>query len=366
MVDGYVLVVDDDPQIRAYVAKVLANEGYEVDTACDVEEARAQLARGRYALVLLDVAMPGMSGLDFLGELVSSTPEVVTVMVTAHDDASLADAALALGAYSYVVKPFRRSDLLINVSSALKRRQLELDGRLQHSRLEEIVQRRTADLREALQRLHESEREVRRSHEQIVRKLARAVELRDVDTGSHIERVSFISGILARRLGLAEDHCELIRHASGLHDIGKVAVPDRILLKDGPLTTEERIIMERHAEIGFEILRGARSELLDAAASIARTHHERFDGHGYPRRLVGCDIPLEGRLTAVADAFDAITHDRPYRSARTLDEAVEIIWAERGVGFDPDVVDSFIAALDEIASGLGPSDLTDLRTPREV
>jgi cyclic di-GMP phosphodiesterase len=287
-------------------------------------------------------------------------------MVTAHDDASLADAALALGAYSYVVKPFRRSDLLINVSSALKRRQLELDGMLQHSKLEEIVQRRTADLREALQRLHESEREVRRSHEQIIRRLARAVELRDVDTGSHIERVSFISGILAKRLGLADEHCELIRHASGLHDIGKVAVPDRILLKNGPLTTDERIIMERHAEIGFEILRGARSELLDAAASIARTHHERFDGHGYPRGLAGCDIPLEGRLTAVADAFDAITHDRPYRSARSLDEAVEIIWAERGVGFDPDVVDSFIAALDEIASGLGPSDLSDARTRREV
>jgi HD-GYP domain-containing protein (c-di-GMP phosphodiesterase class II) len=183
---------------------------------------------------------------------------------------------------------------------------------------------------------------------EVIRRLSRVVEYRDNDTGTHIERMSEYSAAIARRLDLPAAFVEALREASPLHDVGKVAVPDAILLKPGPLTPEERRVMERHAQVGHDMLAGSGSELLDLAAQIALSHHERYDGTGYPNRLAGEDIPLAGRIVAVADVFDALTSDRVYKRAMSVTDAVGIIRRERGAHFDPAVVDAFLLALLDI------------------
>jgi putative two-component system response regulator len=189
---------------------------------------------------------------------------------------------------------------------------------------------------------------LRRSHEETVRRLSTAAELRDDETGAHIERVSRYCELIAERLGLDPAFRDELRIASPMHDVGKIGIPDAILLKPGPLTPEERAEMERHAEIGYRVLTGSGAELLELAATIAWTHHERFDGSGYPRGLSGETIPLEGRIAAVADVFDALTSDRVYRKALPYEEAIALLRDGRGSQFDPRVVDAFLEADDEI------------------
>lgn len=188
-----------------------------------------------------------------------------------------------------------------------------------------------------------------RAREETIKRLARAVEERSLETGGHIERVSRVCALLARRLGLDGRRCELIRIATPMHDLGKIAIPEHLLLKPAQLIPSERRIVQRHAEIGASILNGSAREELQMGATIAWTHHERFDGTGYPRGLAREAIPLEGRIAAVGDVFDALTHDRVYRPAIPVEEALEIMAAERGRHFDPDVLDEFFCALDEIA-----------------
>jgi hypothetical protein len=189
---------------------------------------------------------------------------------------------------------------------------------------------------------------LRESQEEIVHRLARVVELRDSDTGGHVDRMSRYSTLIAGELGWSAEHCRELRLAAALHDVGKVAVPDAILLKPGPLTQEERWIMQRHCQAGFDMLTGSESTLLNLAAEIALTHHERYDGAGYPAGLSGAAIPLVGRIVAVADVFDALTSARVYKDAIAIPEAVEIIRGGRGTQFDPDVVDAFLRRLDAV------------------
>jgi diguanylate cyclase (GGDEF)-like protein len=225
-------------------------------------------------------------------------------------------------------------------SLAYERAQLTADVAAQ------LEERRRAEeeLSDAVRRLTASADELRRSHEETVRRLAVAAEFRDGPTGRHVERMSETCDLISRALGLDDELCESIRIASALHDVGKIGIPDHVLLKPGPLTDDERDQMERHAEIGYRILAGSGSELLDLAASIALTHHEHFDGTGYPRGLAGDAIPIEGRIAAVADVFDALTSDRVYRGAFTLDSAVEVMLTGRGSHFDPTVLDAFLTA----------------------
>ena len=226
---------------------------------------------------------------------------------------------------------------------------------LEHVRLHrdlhaELAERKQAEeeLLDAVARLTGSEHALRLSHEEMVRRLAVAAEFRDVQTGRHVERVGGTCELIARALGLDESFSESIRVASPLHDIGKIGIPDHVLLKPGPLTAEERALIEGHAEIGHRILTGAGSELLDLAASIALTHHERYDGSGYPRGLFGAEIPIEGRIAAVADVFDALTSDRVYRPAYSVESALEMMREGGGSQFDPDVLDAFLAIRDEL------------------
>ncbi len=209
--------------------------------------------------------------------------------------------------------------------------------------LQRQIDDRSSELRRALTELEIAQAET-------VRRLSMAVEFRDEDTGAHIERIGRFSTLLAAQLGLETELCELLSHAAPLHDIGKVAIPDSILLKPGPLTPEERAIVETHAEEGHRLLRGSSSSILDMAATIALSHHEKWDGSGYPRGLAGEDIPLEGRIVAVADVFDALTSDRVYRLAFSVEEAVELMTEQRGRHFDPVLLDAFL----EVLSSSGP------------
>jgi putative two-component system response regulator len=328
-----ILIVDDDESLRPLLVRALSPH-YHCSSAASMEEACALLHSKEFALVLCDVEMPGHSGLELVEYAATNLPQTAVVMISGLDDPAVADRAHELGAYGYLLKPLSPKAILINVSSALRRRRLELVSRAEHDLLEHAVARRTAELR--------------RSREETIRRLSRAAEYRDQDTGQHIQRVSRYCHVLSAKLGLEQHRCELLRIASPLHDIGKIAIPDSILGKHGPLTPEERELMQRHAQIGHDLLAGANEELLDLAALVALTHHERWDGTGYPRGLRGEEIPIEGRILAVADVFDALTSDRVYRTASTVAEALGVMKAERGTHFDPAVLDAFLDAVPEI------------------
>ena len=339
-----ILVVDDEEPVRRLLLRILTRGGYSCHAAADAREALAATSAATYDLVLCDVGMPETSGIDIARVLLAEFPETAVVMVSGQDDPAVAHMATESGAYGYITKPFTANQILIAVDNALIRRRLERENRRICENLEETVHARTAELREAVRSLERATHELRQAHGQTIELLSRALEYKDEETADHVERVSRYCALLAERFGLDP---ESLRLATALHDIGKIAVPDRILRKPGPLTDDERQEMQRHAETGFQILRGSGSRLLDLAASVARTHHERFDGSGYPRALSGEAIPIEGRIAAVADVFDALTSDRIYRPAMEVAQAIEIIRAERGRHFDPAVLDAFLEVLDE-------------------
>jgi diguanylate cyclase (GGDEF)-like protein len=238
------------------------------------------------------------------------------------------------------------------------------NARLYAAAQDELHHRREAEeeLLDTVARLRRSEQELQRAHEETIRRLGHAAEFRDSETGGHIERMSRLCALLGRRLGLDEERCDLLRLASPLHDIGKIAISDEILLKPGPLTKHEREVMERHAELGHRLLAGSQSELLELAAVIAWTHHERFDGGGYPRGLVGEEIPLAGRIASVADVFDALTSNRVYRPAFGLEDAVDMMRRGRGTQFDPLVLDAFLESMPEVEDMTSASGTLELST----
>jgi putative two-component system response regulator len=326
-----ILIVDDEPGVREALRRLVKAEGHVATVTGDTTEARAELSSGSFELILCDVNLPGESGLELVHDIVAGRTDVAVLMVSGADDPQLAETALALGAYGYIVKPFRDSEVNIGIANALRRRRLEIENKAHHERLEQLVAERTAELD--------------RSREETIHRLAAAAELRDNETGQHIERVSRCSELIARQLELPHDLCELIRIASPLHDIGKIAIPDNILRKPGPLSADERRIVETHTGLGHTILAGSSEPLLELGAEIAWTHHERFDGNGYPRRLAGEAIPLAGRIVAVADVFDALISDRVYRLALPIDEVVASMQAARGGHFDPEALEALLTAI---------------------
>ena len=343
-----VLLLDDDESLLRMLARLLERAGYRPTAARDVAAAREALRDQRFELVLADVDMPGSSGLELAREVREAYPDTATVMVTGIDDTSLARAALELGAYGYVVKPFEANEILIEVSSALRRRALEVENRAHRDRLEQTVKDRTEELWNAIGKLEVAGKELRLAQEDTVERLSIAAEFRDDETARHVQRMSRYTSLLAVRAGADAERAELVRTAAVMHDVGKIGIPDSILLKPGKLTPEERRIMEQHSEIGYRILSGSRAELLTLAAQIAWTHHERVDGTGYPRRLAGDTIPLEGRMAAIADVFDALTSHKVYRKASPLGQAVDIMREGRGTQFDADLLDLFLDSMDEV------------------
>jgi putative two-component system response regulator len=348
--DICILVVDDEAPLRRALRRTLERAGYRVVEAGDVAQARRVLAADSVALVFCDVNMPGESGLELVRTAVAGDEEIAVIMLTGVDDPAVAGEALAIGAHGYLVKPIAANEALINVVSGLRRRALELERKAYVRELEAKILTRTSALRDALERLEQTEASARHAERETVDRLVTALSLRSEETGAHIRRVGCYSELLARRSGTNSWSEEQIRLAAMLHDVGKIGIPDAILLKAGPLTDDEFTIIKRHPKLGSSLLAQGESPLLRLGAEIALTHHERWDGGGYPHGLAGEAIPVFGRIAAIADAFDAMTSDRVYRAAMPVGEALSEIRSERGRQFDPQLVDVFASGPDELGS----------------
>jgi putative two-component system response regulator len=345
-----VLLVDDDETFRRTTARTLAGHGYVCVQAANSAQARVVLDTEQdVAAALCDVKMPGKSGLELLRELTADFPELAVVMTTAVDDPRIADVAFEFGAFGYVIKPFDTNELLVSLASALKRRDLEAAQRGVVRAMEQTIAR-TRILGGVLEGLDGEPDVSAHGDEEMIERLSRAVSLRDEETGRHIERMSRYSVLLAEAVGFTGLSLEDLRLATALHDVGKIGVPDGILLKPGSLSRDEYASMQRHAQIGYQLLAGSTSELLRTAAEIALTHHEWWDGNGYPRGLQGTEIPEEARIAAVADVFDALTSNRVYRPGMPFDDAIAIMEGLRGRQFEPRLLDAFFGQLDEITS----------------
>ncbi|CAL95066.1 HD-GYP domain-containing protein [Azoarcus olearius] len=334
-----ILAIDDEPANLKLLEKILGSQGY--GTCALVQDPREAVARYlevKPDLILLDINMPHLDGFAVMTQLQALQDPLLPpiVILTAQAGREFLLKALDHGARDFVAKPFDRVELLMRVRNLLE---AQLAARLLHDRqavLEDMVRVRTAELQET--RLS------------VVRRLGRAAEYRDNETGVHIVRMSRCCALLAARLGWSADACELILHASPMHDIGKIGIADAILLKPGQLDPDEWEIMKSHTMIGAELLAGDDSELFRMAREIALTHHEKWDGSGYPHGLAGEAIPLAGRIVAVADVFDALTSRRPYKGPWTTEAAVDFIRERAGSAFDPAVVEHFLAVLPEVAA----------------
>lgn len=328
----HIVVVDDEQSNLLLVSRVLERAGYtEVETTTDPTDVPAMFAKTPPDLLMLDLHMPGMDGFEVMERLAPVTANgssVPFLVLTADVTDEAKRRALSLGARDFLTKPVDQIELVLRVRNMLHIHRLQMELRKHSETLERTVAERTRDLEQA--RL------------EILERLALAGEFRDDDTQEHAQRIGRTSSMLARELGRPNREVELIRRAAPLHDIGKIAIPDSILLKPGKLTNEEFEVMKLHTATGAEILSGGQSALLRLAEQIALTHHERWDGGGYPAGLSSEEIPLTGRIVAVADVFDALTHERPYKDAWPVEDAVREITEQRGRQFDPAAVDAFL------------------------
>lgn len=338
-----VLIVDDEPVIRRILRQRFLAEGYHCEEASNAEEALDRLANDSAELIVLDIKMPGKSGVELLPEIKHMYPDTAVIMATAITDTTTAINCMREGAYDYVVKPFNLDEVAISAQRALEKRRLELENRAYQQHLEKMVAERTAELKQAIG-------EIKLASLDTIHRLVRAAEYKDEDTGTHIQRMSQYSAAIARKVGFRGNEMENILYAAPMHDMGKIGIPDYILLKPGKLDLGEWEIMKKHTVIGAEILRGSDAEFIQQAEAIALTHHEKWDGSGYPRGLRGLEIPLAGRIVAIADVFDALTSKRPYKEPFSIEKSFEIIKQGRGSHFDLDVVDAFFAIQDEILS----------------
>lgn len=335
--EARIFVVDDEPANLRLMEKILIKEGYQAPVLIgDPRQVLAHYHQAPPDLILLDINMPHLDGYQVLAQLQALNDPIMApvIVLTAQSSRDYLLKALAGGARDFVTKPFDRAELAMRVRNLLD---VHLAHRMVHNQkavLEDMVRARTQELNQ--------------SRLDVVRRLGRAAEYRDNETGLHIIRMSKFSALIARSLGWSEADCELLLHASPMHDIGKIGIPDAVLLKPGKFEPPEWEIMKRHAEMGAEILSEGDSELMRLARAIAQSHHEKWDGSGYPSGLAGADIPQAGRIVAVADVFDALTSPRPYKKAWPVDEAVAFLTAQSGSHFDPEVVTHFLKLLPEI------------------
>jgi putative nucleotidyltransferase with HDIG domain len=338
VLDRRLLVVDDDEAVRRVVAEILKDEGYEPSTAAHAEEALQLMRLHPFPLVITDIKMPDRDGLWFLKVLRGEFPECAVIMMTGYGQVETAVEALKFGASDYLTKPIRVNHLAASVLRALDRRRMTLENHAYQRGLEGAVEEKRRELEEAY-------RQISDTYDLTLEALVTALDARECETGHHSQRVVRYSLAIGDRMGvLGRDREDLARGAL-LHDIGKIGVPDQILLKPGRLTAEEWVEMRRHPEIGARILSGI--HFLSPAADIVLSHQERWDGQGYPRGLVGEAIPLGARIFAVADTIDAIVSDRPYRRGRPFSYAREEIQRYSGSQFDPGVVKAFMDIDDE-------------------
>jgi putative nucleotidyltransferase with HDIG domain len=339
-----ILIVDDEETIREIVSSMLTSANFNCRQAASGMEALALLDSGEaFELMLSDLMMANLDGIGLLEKTKERFPDMPVVMVTAVHDISVALAALRNGAYDYLLKPFEREQLLATVRRALENRRLKLENREYLTNMELLVEARTEQLRKAMGNLE-------RSYDITLEALGDALDLKDAETEGHSKRVTAFTIAIARALGLSADEIRVIARGAFLHDIGKMAIPDNILRKPDKLSPEEVVIMREHCYHGYQILK--KIPFLAEAAEIVYSHQERFDGTGYPRGLKGEEIPLGARMFSVADTLDAITSNRPYRAAQTVEAAREEIERWSGRQFDPEIVRTFISMDKNIWSDL--------------
>ncbi|MEW5736484.1 MAG: HD domain-containing phosphohydrolase [Thermodesulfobacteriota bacterium] len=338
-----VLAVDDEDRNLRLMEAMLLPLGYEVDLAHDGEEALNKVSSIAPDVILLDIMMPGINGFEVARRLKSDdeTRLIPIIMVTALKEVEDRVKGLDAGADDFLTKPVDKMELKARVASSLKVKAYNDHMRNYQKKLEREIERRTAELERAYARVRDASLDT-------IHRLSRAAEYKDEHTGDHIQRMSRYCVAIGRKLGLSQKVLDSILYAAPMHDIGKIGIPDKILLKPRRLKPEEWQIMKRHTNIGAEILQGSDVGFIRLAEVIAMTHHERWDGNGYPHGISGKEIPLVGRICAVADVFDALTSRRPYKEPISVEDSCAIIMEGRGIRFDPKVVDAFFAAMDEI------------------
>jgi putative nucleotidyltransferase with HDIG domain len=336
---GKVMLVDDEAAIGELLSEWLSAQGFLCRTCTSGDEALKWLERESFDLVISDLRMPGMSGLALLQEVRSRFPRTSFIAATGVDDVTVGVQAMKQGAADYLVKPFATEAVVQSVRQTLEKRRLEIEVERYRQRLEDMVRQRTQQLRAAMKRIEIT-------YDETLEALAAALDLRDNGTAGHSRRVTRYSLEIAKGLGCSPDELKQIARGAYLHDIGKIGIPDSILLKPGRLTPEEQAVVESHARLGYELV--ARIAFLAGAAGIVLTHHERYDGTGYPQGLVGDEIPIGARVFAVADALDAMTSGRPHGRALSFSAAREEIQWESGRHFDPRVVQTFLSVPDEV------------------
>ena len=332
-----ILIAEDDLDLANSIRAALERESYECSAHADPRRALREAEEGEVGLLLTDLKMPHMDGIELARRVKRIQPDARIVVITAHSTMDTVLEALRMGIDSYILKPFRSEELLFSVRQSLERRRLELENRRYQAGLEEMVEEKTRELLARHTRLSRSQMEG-------IFAIGNIIEARDAYTRGHTERVTYFAVALAERLGWPEESIKELGVGSPLHDIGKIGVPDYILNKVGKLTFQEFDVMKRHPEIGYSMVRGC--NLTPVAIGCIIYHQERFDGSGYPFGLSGGDIPEEGRLMAVCDAFDAMTSTRIYRPALTLEKTLGILRDNSGTQFDPRMANAFLELVD--------------------
>jgi response regulator RpfG family c-di-GMP phosphodiesterase len=322
-----VLVVDDDAAIGRILGRILARMNRECALATSSEEARQLLKEEAFDLILCDIRLPGESGMDLIEHVLSEYPDTAVIMVSGVDDPQTVEKALEMGAYGFIVKPFKTSEVMINVSSALRRQSLELWNRFYHESLEQVVSDRTAKLQETLDGL--------------VRVVALSVETRDPYTSGHQRRVAELAVAIGEEMRLTSDQLKGVGMAGMIHDLGKLSIPAEILSKPGRLNDMEFTLIKGHSKTGYDILKDI--EFPWPIAEVVYQHHERINGSGYPRGLKGEEILLEAKILAVADVVEAMASHRPYRPALGIEAALDEIKKNRGVLYDLQAADACLA-----------------------
>lgn len=337
ILDAKILIVDDETDNVSVLERILKIEGYtNLQSTTDSRDVKTIYQDFLPDLVLLDLGMPHMDGFEVMGLLkeINKGTHLPILVLTALQDDDILLKALDSGAQDFINKPFDLPEVLARIRNMLEVRLLQKELKKQNEVLEEKVCERTKELNET--RL------------EIIRRLTMAAEYRDNETGQHIIRMSKMCALLGKTIGMNESQYDLLLNASPMHDIGKIGIPDRVLLKPGKLDPEEWEIMKTHTVIGAELLSGHSSELMEMARIIALTHHEKWNGTGYPEGLKGEEIPLVGRICAVCDVFDALTSDRPYKKAWSIEDSLSEIYKNSGKDFDPKLVEAFKKVKDDI------------------
>lgn len=329
-----ILVCDDEEAIREVVSTLLEAQGFHCTVVQNGYQALEQIKNGSPDLVLSDIVMPEMDGMRLLKQLRNYDEDIPVIMVTAMHDISIAIEAIRAGAYDYILKPFEKDQLYHSVKRALEHRHLVIENRSYQRDLEHLVAERTHQLSMTL-------RDLEQSYDYTLEALGGALDAKDAETEGHCQRVTAITILIAKMMKVDGEELRHIARGAFLHDIGKMGIPDQVLRKPGPLSEEERQLMKRHCEIGYTVLK--KIPFLSDAAEIVLAHQEFYNGGGYPRGLKGTEIPLGARIFAVADTVDAMTSDRPYRKALSIEAARAEVQKFSGTQFDPKVVEVFLS-----------------------